>query len=476
MIVHPVACVGGRWIGADSHPRWLHRNPSDWDDILGEVPSACEAEIRSAVLLATKAQAAWQNLPQEGRAERLLSWAQRLGEREDAFAQFMATEVGKPLSEGRIEVRRALETLQATVRIHGGERIEKVSAEVVVRHRPLGVVAAVTPWNNPVAIPVGKMAPALIFGNAVVWKPAVQAPHTARLLMETLQAAGIPPGLVNVVFGAAQTARWLIAHPGVMAVSLTGSNQTGRRTAILCGRLLKPFQAELGGNNSAIVMPDCEPEAVAWELAVAAFSFAGQRCTANRRLIVHNDILPQFEAAMVAAVEALVVGDPLQSATQVGPLISRTKQHQMGRIVAKARRDGAHLLTGGQVPKQWHGGCWYQPTLLRATASESTVVQEESFGPLAVIQPARDIEEAMRLGNGVAQGLVASLYCRDPAIIRHFLAAAEAGNIKLNQPTLGVDLRAPFTGWKASGLGPGEHGQADREFYARTQAVYGWSS
>lgn len=286
LIVHPVACIKGRWIHADIRTRWVHRNPSDWDTVLGEVATASEQETCAAVVAAAEAQAVWREVPQPTRAEYLLSWERRLGEWAEPIALSVAREVGKPISEARAEVSRARETLRVTAQIHGIDRTERVSSKVTVRQRPLGVVAAITPWNNPVVIPIGKMAPALIHGNAIVWKPAIQAPLSASLLMRTLLASDIPPGLVNMLFGDAQTARTLISHPGVAAVSLTGSNRTGRRAAVLCGQLLKPFQAELGGNNAVIVMPDCDPERVARELAESAFSFAGQRCTANRRIIV----------------------------------------------------------------------------------------------------------------------------------------------------------------------------------------------
>lgn len=301
----------------------------------------------------------------------------------------------------------------------------------------------------------------------------MQVPRTSRLVMETLFTSGIPPGLVSLVHGGAATAQRLSARPAIAAVSFTGSQRTGRQVATLCGRLGKPLQAELGANNAAIVMPGVDLATVAGELAVAEFGFAGQRCTAGRRLIVHDDVLPRFESAMLEAVEALVVGDPHRGDTQVGPLISRTKQRAMDRIVATARRDGAQVLTGGRVPVHGREGCWYLPTLLRSSKPDSPLVQEETFGPLAVIQPARDLYEAMRLANGVPQGLVMSLYSREASDIRRFLESAQAGNLKLNLPTTGVDPRVPFTGWKASGVGPGEHGRADAAFYCRDQTVYG---
>jgi len=344
---------------------------------------------------------------------------------------------------------------------------------VSVRQAPLGTVALLTPWNNPVAIPVGKLAPALGFGNTVLWKPAHQAPGCARVVAECLAAAGLPPGTVNLVFGEADTARQIIADPRVAAVAVTGSHATGRSAAALCGHFQKPLQAELGGNNAAVVLRDADLEAEAVGLAVASFGFAGQRCTATRRFIVERAVAGPFTRALQDAVAALRIGDPAATDTQVGPLISLTARDQVLAVLERARAEGGRVLCGGTLPAGLDHGAYLAPALVTGLAPEADLVQEETFGPVAVIQLADDLDEALRLANGVRQGLVAGLATRDPAALRRFVEEVEAGIVKLTPGALPVHADAPFGGWKASGIGPPEHGAWDREFYSRPQALYG---
>jgi acyl-CoA reductase-like NAD-dependent aldehyde dehydrogenase len=397
-----------------------------------------------------------------------------VAKREADFAGVMAHELGKPIGLGHDEVRFAVELLHETAAVVPREETP-TSTDVNTRLCPLGVVGVVTPWNNPIAIPIGKLGPAIAFGNGVVWKAALQAPRTARLVLETLFEAGAPDGLVNLLFGGVDTAKQLVLRPEVQAISLTGSCATGREVARLCARFPKPLQAELGGNNAAIVMPDANVEKVAKDLALAAFSFSGQRCTATRRLVVHQDIRTGFVEAFVAATNALKLGDPQEIETQLGPVVSREKQTRLKALAEAATSHGARILCGGRIPAEWDFGCWFEPTLLDTPEPTLTVVQEESFGPIAVLQTAKDLDDALSLLNGVPHGLVASFYSEDPSFQRRFLEKAEVGILKLNQPTLGAAPGAPFGGWKASGVGPPEHGVWDQVFYTRPQALYGQS-
>jgi acyl-CoA reductase-like NAD-dependent aldehyde dehydrogenase/nicotinamidase-related amidase len=476
--VHPVACIGERWLAATEQDLWELRNPSHWDEVLEYVPIAGATEVAAATARASEARASCAGFAHEARIAWIERWAEILCAKEKKFAQRMAIEVGKPVADGAAEVSRTARMLRTISGLFDREEPWAACGRngdgVWARRRPLGVVALVTPWNNPVALPAAKIAAALVFGNTVVWKPAIQAPHTSVLLLESLFEAGCPPGAVNLIFGDALTAQRMIASRAVAAVSLTGSSGTGRRAARSCAELLKPLQAELGGNNAAVVCSDCDIDAVARELSLAAFSFAGQRCTATRRIIVAAAVFERFRDAFVSEVRALRVGDPLDPATQVGPLISREKRDQIQAIVAEAERDGARILCGGDVPETGAAGCWFEPTVLAGADPRSPVVQEESFGPLAVMLSALDFDAALELCNDVEQGLVASLYTRDRNLQSRFLAAVETGALKLNRPTLEVHPEAPFGGWKNSGLGPPEHGIWDREFYTRPQAIYGW--
>jgi acyl-CoA reductase-like NAD-dependent aldehyde dehydrogenase len=472
--VFPVGCIAGERLAAGSQRRLVCRQPSDLRLRIGEVPLAEGSLVEAAAAVASRARAAWEQRSAEERAGPLRRFAERLGEREKELTRLLVREIGKPRGEAQAEVRRAIAHVEGAVR-----RIPAKEAEIGgpesdtrVRYRPIGTVALITPWNNPLAIPVGKIAPALALGNSVIWKPALRAPGTSLAVMAALQDAGVPADLVNLVFGEADTARCLIADPRVDAVSITGSWTTGRRAAALCAQHGKPLQAELGGNNAALVLADCDLESEARGLALAAFGFAGQRCTATRRIIVEQGIVARFTDALLAAVQRLVVGDPEDPDTQVGPLISPEHREEVAAALAQAVAGGARLLCGGMPPPGLEHGCYFLPTLVTDLDPGAPLAQEETFGPVAVILPAVDLEHAIRIANGVPQGLVASLCTRDPGARERFAGAVEAGILKLAPGALAVHPEAPFGGWKASGIGPPEHGDWDREFYARPQAVY----
>ena len=475
--VYPVGNVGGDWLAAAGHGLWEQKNPSKWDEILGMVPLASRKEVASSAAASGNAQVAWCQVSQSSRGELLVAWAAKLADRQDDLAGLMALELGKPIALGHDEVRFAVGLLHETASIVAGERglTGGDPSDVNTRLRPLGVVGIITPWNNPVAIPVGKLGPAIAYGNGVVWKAPLQAPRTTRLVLETLFEAGVPNGLVNLLFGGVDTVKQLVFRPEVQGISLTGSCATGREVGGLCARFAKPFQAELGGNNAAIVMPDVDLEKTAQELSLSAFSFSGQRCTATRRFIVHQDVRTGFIEALIASIKALKLGDPLDVETQVGPVISRKKQTGLQSLVKAAVSREAQILCGGKIPATLDFGCWFEPTLLDTPEPALNVVREETFGPLAVLQTAKDLDHVLSLLNGVPHGLVASLYSEDRACQRRFLEEAEVGILKLNQPTVGAAPGAPFGGWKASGVGPPEHGVWDQLFYTRPQALYGGS-
>ena len=473
--VFPVACISGKWRAASAHRRMLCRQPSDLRVRIGEVPFAGLGEVAAAAEIASQARCEWQLRSVEERAGHLRRFATRLAERESELTLLLVREIGKPRAEAQAEVRRAVAHVESALRrIPAPDTdIDGPPADTRVRWRPVGTIGLVTPWNNPLAIPVGKIAPALAFGNAIVWKPACRAPRTALAILAALADAGLSPDLVSLVFGEADTARCLIAHPRIDAVSLTGSTPTGRSAAALCAQHGKPLQAELGGNNAAIVLADCDVEAEARGLALAAFGFAGQRCTATRRIIVERSLAPRFTDALVAAVQRLVVGDPEDPNTQVGPLVSPEHREGVAAALEQAVADGARILCGGGPPPGLEQGCYFLPTLVAGLCPDAPLAQEETFGPIAVILQASDLDEAIRIANGVPQGLVASVCTLDAAARERFAQGVEAGILKLTPGALAVHPDAPFGGWKASGIGPPEHGDWDREFYAKPQAVYG---
>jgi len=467
----PIACIDNHWLTAELTRQVIHADPCDPRTRLAVIGCVEADHIAEASRAAQAAQARYAKTPLVERVQLLHRWSEQLQERADALVSMMVVDCAKPINDAKEEMGRALAHLDAAARIAQREP-EVIAPGIQVRMQPRGCVGLITPWNNPVAIALGKLAPALMFTNSVVWKPAIPATRCSMLIMEALIAAGAPPGLVNLVCGDAATARVLMLDAAVDVISITGSVSTGRTAAAICALGDKPLQAELGGNNACVVLADADIDAEVAGLARAAFSFSGQRCTAIRRFVVERSIQAKFSAALVAAVEALRIGPPSDPQTEIGPLISASQKARMTTIVSQAIEAGARLLCGGQAPEQWATGNYFQPTLIECDNPAAAVVQQESFGPIAVIQPADDLDDAIALANGVPHGLLASLVSADPAAHQQFGDAVAAGIVKLTPGPLAVHPDAPFGGWKASAIGPPEHGLWDREFYARPQVIY----
>ena len=334
----PAACIDGIWADEENLPLYRHYNPSSSSELLAQVPIADARLADQAVQAASQAQSAWAKTSNEERLSILAIWADKMAARKDRLIEILIMEIGKPFRDATEEIDRAVAHVQATVQLL--QRIARQPAvtdgSFSVRDRPVGTIGLVTPWNNPIAIPVGKIAPALAFGNAVVWKPALPIPRATMAVIDSLKDAGIPPSLLSVLFGDSETVQSIIAHPLTSAISLTGSGNTGRQVAALCSLFRKPLQAELGGNNAAIVMADADLERAVKALAVSAFGFAGQRCTATRRIIVDAAIRDRFVERFISEIRSLNIGDPAHSITQVGPLISDAHRNRVMQAVKRA--------------------------------------------------------------------------------------------------------------------------------------------
>jgi alpha-ketoglutaric semialdehyde dehydrogenase len=424
----------------------------------GEAARTCRAAL-----------GAWQGTDPGERAGSLEELAERLEPHAADLAEAMAESIGKPVRYGAIEVRRAAEMLRAVARrARAADGPERAGA-IEVRRRPLGVVAAITPWNNPVYIPLGKLAPALAYGNAVVWKPAPAAGEISRRLAAMLD--GLPVAMVE---GDRRAAEAAMAEPEVDAVSITGSSIAGYTAQEVCARRRIPLQAELGGNNAAIVWPDSDLEHAAREIAEGAFAQAGQRCTANRRVIAHDDCRDELLELLRRETRALAWGDPRRQETQVGPLVSVDERERVAQLVARAG-PGVELIVphGDEVPEvDGFEGAWYPPTIACCDDPTHELVREESFGPVLVVQAGADWNQAIALLNGVPQGLVAALFSSSDELAERFGREARAGVLKLGRSTVDAEVDAPFGGWKESGIGPPEHGDFDLDFYTRPQVVY----
>lgn len=471
----PAAHLGDRRLAGAPGGALPHLSPRRFSLPLWWVPQAGAREVGVAVETARRRVREWGRRPVRERCE-LVEALLRILEREaEPLARRLAVEIGKPLAYGRAEIDFAVELVRAA--IGNAQRLPSpLGGRATSRRLPRGIVALVTPWNNPAAVPLGKLIPAVLLGNAVVWKPAPPGSAVALELLDWLAEVGFPPGLVSVVCGSRSTAERLMDAPGVDAVTLTGSEAAGLTAVIAAAGRGVPLQAELGGNNGAIVWGDADLDRAAGAVAEGAFGMAGQRCTATRRVIVERGSLEAFMEQLVSAAGRLGWGDPLRAGVSVGPLVSRQALERVAGTVDRARAQGCSVIPvqGGDGRKAAlsRRGFYFPPTIVLADNPRFEIVQEETFGPVLVVQSASGWEEAIGLLNGVRQGLVASLFSSSPERRDSFLERAQAGVLKLGEATAGVAAHLPFGGWKRSGLGPPEHGESDVETYTRLQALY----
>jgi alpha-ketoglutaric semialdehyde dehydrogenase len=451
-------------------------NPSDAEDVVALVTRGSARDVGAAVAAAAAALAAWRRSPGPARAEHLYRWAGAIADRQEELARELMREVGKPIGEARGEIARCIVIL----RYYAGEAV-RATGEVVpaqmegvlqfTLREPLGVVALITPWNFPAAIPLWKAAPALAFGNTVVLKPAEHAARTAVLLAETAAAAGLPPGVFNVVHGAGQVAGdALIRHEAVRAVSFTGSVAVGAHVAAVCAQRNVRYQTEMGGKNVVIVLPDADLDRAAQLTAAGAMRFAGQKCTATSRAIIAPQVEDAFLDRLRAAVAALPIGPVDDPGCAVGPLISAEARERVRSALAGS---AAARVCGGDAPggAELGRGFFMQPTVLRDVDPGSDLAQHEIFGPVLATFRARDIDEAIALANRTRYGLSASLFTRDIGAALTYIQRIEVGLVRINGDTTGVDPHAPFGGMKASSSGSREQGSAAREFYTEYKTV-----
>ncbi len=432
----------------------------------GAAPSAPD---RGGVAAAHEAWPKWRRTGAAERAALLDRFARGIEAEAGALVARMAKDTGKPVRYGGPEVERAAALVRAAAG-RAGFADRPAGAGERTRRRPHGIVGLGTPWNSPVAIPLGKIGPALACGNVAVWKPAPAAAVIAERLVELFAAAGGPPGVLGLVTGDADAACSVMEDVRVRAISLTGSATAGAVAQEIAARRHVPLQAELGGNNAAIVWSDGDLDRAAARIAEAAFGQAGQRCTANRRVVVDTACADEFVLRLSRATAALVVGDPFDPASHVGPLVSTEAAARVLASIGRARPSArAVIVPHGSAPRP----PFLPPTIVLCDDPSAEIVQEETFGPVLVVQRAENFTRALRLLNGVRQGLVAALFSPSVELRARFLEDAEAGVLKLDDATADAGVEAPFGGWKASGIGPPEHGEADLEFYTRAQALYG---
>jgi acyl-CoA reductase-like NAD-dependent aldehyde dehydrogenase len=453
--VVPAAAV----MGLSAKP-WRHHNPCNVDELLFEV------ELQPAAAVDAEAQrlAATKPLPLAERAERLLDWHGRLSAGRDQWVEALIRDLGKPRRDAEGEVGYGLDLL---AHVAATLSDEEAGGQRRVRYRPHGIAGLITPWNNPFALPVAKLAPALGYGNSALWKPALPGSRIARTLQASLAESGLGDHAA-LVTGDSATGQAVLRAADV--ISFTGSVAVGRMIVAEAARRFLPVQAELGGSNAAIVDASADLDAAAEDLATAIFSFAGQRCTAVRRVLVLDSIYEPFVERLAAAVEALRVGEPGDPATHIGPVIDRARQQAFADL---ARDCGGSLVTGGTVPAKFQAGCWLEPTLIANPPADHPLLTREVFGPLAALFRVGSLDDAITAHNATGMGLVGALFTQDEAAVEQFLAGAQAGMLSINRARPPFAAEGPFIGWKASGYGTPEHGRWNRDFYTRTQAIYG---
>ncbi|MDH3263728.1 MAG: aldehyde dehydrogenase family protein [Paracoccaceae bacterium] len=468
--------IGGEWFPG---PGWTeNRNPSDISDLVGVYAQADAAALDQAVAEARRALPDCRALGLEARQTVLDTIGRELMARADELGRLLSREEGKPLAEGRGEVYRAGQFFTyyaAEVLRQIGDTADSVrpGIEVDVRREPVGVVAVISPWNFPTATASWKIAPALAFGNAVIWKPANETPASAWALAEIIHRAGLPRAAFQLLMGrGSEIGQGLAAHPGVNAISFTGSLAVGRQVAASAAPNLTRFQLELGSKNALVVMDDADLDLAVAAAVAGGYSGSGQKCTASSRLLVHDAVHDAFVEGLGRKLAALKVDHALAEGTEIGPVISEAQLAANLDWIARAKAAGAEVATGGERVSRATEGWYMTPALLTGTTNAMDFNRAEMFAPIAAVQRVGSYEEGLRVANDTEYGLVAGIFTRSLARATHFRRNVEAGCVAVNLPTAGTDYHVPFGGRKMSSFGPREQGQAAVEFYTAVKTAY----
>jgi acyl-CoA reductase-like NAD-dependent aldehyde dehydrogenase len=468
--------VGGSWVPSASGKTYTKSNPMRPSETVGEFSASTEADAEAAVGAAAGAFPAWSALPMAKRGAYLTAAAAALEARGEEIARDMSIEMGKPLREARGETARASQILRfaASEAFRPvGEHFEQslTGAQVSTRRRAIGVVALITPWNFPIAIPVWKLAPALIYGNTVVLKLAYEAPLTGLHVAEAFAEAELPAGVLNILTGRGSTVgAALVRDPRVRAISFTGSVATGHGVRDEATKAGKRVQLELGGHNPLIVMADADLDRAVEASYAGAFWSAGQKCTATRRIYVEAPVYDDFRERLLARIEKGRVGDPLDPEVEVGPIVNASQFEEIVEAIERGKREGGTVLTGGARADD--DGYLIPPTVFEGVADDAFLSCEEVFGPVTSLYRFDQLDEALERANAVEFGLSTAIFTSNLKTATRFQNEAQAGLIHVNSQTAGAEVHVPFGGIKSSGFGPHEQGRAAIEFYTEIVTVY----
>jgi methylmalonic acid semialdehyde dehydrogenase len=472
--------IAGKWTDSTSSKTAKNINPANTDEVLGTVKQATRDEARAAVEAAIDAFRGWRSTPAPARGKIVGKAARLLEEHKEELATILTREEGKTLAESRGELQRSINVADFCAgesRRMNGETIqsELPSNFAYTIKQPLGVVACVTPWNFPVAIPVWKIAPALVAGNTVVFKPASLTPATAVRIVEIFEEAGIPPGVLNLVLGSGSEAgHEIINHPAVKAVSFTGSNEVGIRLYEEVSRRGAKVQCEMGGKNPVVILEDADLDLAVESTAQGAFGSSGQRCTATSRAVVVNDIADEFVERIAKRAQSMRIGDGLDPNTEMGPSVDESQFKTVLKYIDIGREDGATMVCGGTraTGNGLEKGYFVNPTVFDHVTPDMRIAREEIFGPVLSVLRARDFDEAMQIANDTEYGLSSSIFSNDAARIFRFVDEIETGMTHINSPTTGGEAHIPFGGIKGTGIGDREQGSTALDFYTELKVVY----
>lgn len=468
--------IAGAWTeGADETQ---NINPSNLSDTVGVYTRADEAQTEQAIQAAQEAFKTWQFSTIQQRHDALEFIGNEIIARKEELGKLLSREEGKTLPEGMGEAVRAGQIFKffagECLRIEG-EKLDSVrpGVGVEITREPIGVVGIITPWNFPIAIPAWKIAPALAYGNCVVMKPADLVPGCAWALAEIISRSGIPDGVFNLVMGrGSKVGQTILTNRGVVAVSFTGSVQTGATVAQTCAARGAKFQLEMGGKNPMIVLDDANLENAVDCAVQGAFFSTGQRCTASSRLIVTEGIHDKFVAAVQARLEKTVTDDALKEGVQIGPVVDKSQLDQNLSYIEIGKKEGADLVAGGELLKRDTDGFYMAPALFTGVTNQMRIAREEIFGPVASVIKVKDYDEALAVANDTEFGLSAGICTTSLKYASDFKRKSEAGMVMVNLPTAGVDYHVPFGGRKGSSFGSREQGRYADEFYTTVKTAY----
>jgi len=472
--------IAGKWVESTSSRTATNVNPANTDDVLGTIRQATREEAKAAVDSAAETFPSWRATPAPSRGRIVARAARLMEEHKEELAQLLTREEGKTIAESRGELQRSINVADFCAgesRRMNGETIqsELPANFAYTLKQPLGVVACVTPWNFPVAIPVWKIAPALVAGNTVVFKPASLTPATAVRIVEIFESAGLPGGVLTLVLGSGSDAGdEIIAHPAVKAVSFTGSNQVGIRLYEQVSRRGAKVQCEMGGKNPVVILEDADMELAVESTAQGAFGSSGQRCTATSRAVVVNDIADEFVDRIAKRAASMRIGDGSDPGTEMGPSVDESQFKTVLSYVDIGREDGATLVCGGDraTGAGLDKGYFVHPAVFDNVTPDMRIAREEVFGPVLSVLRVKDFEEAMRVANDCEYGLSSSIFSNDATRIFRFVDEIETGMTHINSPTTGGEAHIPFGGIKGTGIGDREQGSTALDFYTELKVVY----